>query len=229
MESERLQIGQIVECPGHGSQKIGAIDDSIPEDPVCILECGCLYPHETETIARAKADNVRIEAIDFYCEIRQSVNAKGEFRRPYLFCERKETDEDFIVESDFENIPAGSLFISFRHGPIETDEENDKNIRLIIMEDRKIVDAFKIFLNNDNEKRCECSTKIYGRGCPEEGDHYVLFTFIFERTSDGGLLLKRTAKWPEALADAGFGSNNIEIKLHRSIVQAVKEVVNKNF
>lgn len=173
-------------------------------------------------------DKTNTEDEDFYCEIRQAIDIKGILGRPYLFCERKKTDEDFIVEADFENIPEGGLTISYRHGPIETDEELDKNHRLIAMEDMNIVNSLKYFLNADT-KGYECSTKIYKRGCPEEGDNYVLFTFIFERTSDGGLLLKRTAKWPKEWEDAGFGSNDIEMKLHRSVVLAVKDVVNRNF
>lgn len=56
MEPERLKIGQEVMCPRHGTRVIGAIDDSVPQQIIYVLTCGCIHP--TETIVEKKSSSI---------------------------------------------------------------------------------------------------------------------------------------------------------------------------
>ena len=56
MEPEILKIGQEVICPKHRSQVIDAIDDSVPQQILYVLTCGCIHP--TETIVEKKSSSI---------------------------------------------------------------------------------------------------------------------------------------------------------------------------
>lgn len=58
-ESERLKIGQEIICPVHDAQTIDAIDDTVPEQILYVLTCGCIHPVETEGVKKSPSIGLR--------------------------------------------------------------------------------------------------------------------------------------------------------------------------
>ena len=127
--------------------------------------------------------------------------------------ECKFDDEDnYMIVPDFGNFPEGGLAISRQFGPNETDEESDKNVHVIVIEKRDIVDRLKDFLNSTRKEMV--------------AEHIVAKDFDiiyrFEKEYHGWLRAEATYK-------QGGKVSIVDILIHKDVVPSMKMIINQNF
>lgn len=127
-------------------------------------------------------------------------------------------DEDnYTIEPIFGGFPEGALAIARQFGPNETDDESDRNVHLIVIEKRHIVDELKDFLSSTRNKM-EVEHSV--------GKEFDI-TYKFEKESHGWLRVEgiyKQGEKPSIIKD-----NTVEILIHKDVVPFMKQIVDQNF
>lgn len=122
-------------------------------------------------------------------------------------------DEDnYTIEPIFAYFPQGALVIARQFGPNETDDESDRNVHLITIEERYIIDKLKDFLNSTRKEM------VVEHNVSKEFD----ITYRFEKESHGWLRAEETYK-------QGGKVSTIDILIHKDVVPFMKQIVDQNF
>lgn len=129
----------------------------------------------------------------------------------YAECEFDDED-NYMIQPDFSNFPEGGLAIARQFGPNETDKEGDKNVHVIVIEKRDIVDKLKDFLNSTRKEMV--------------AEHIVAKDFDiiyrFEKESHGWLRAEATHKQDGRVSI-------VDILIHKDVVPSMKMIINQNF
>lgn len=131
----------------------------------------------------------------------------------HTYAECNGGDEDwYMVEPDFNNFPQGGLAIVRQFGPNETEDEGDKNVLGIVIEERYIVDELKDFLGSTRNEM--------------ESVHRIRkgydITYRFKKESHGWLRIER-------VYSQDGNVNTIDLLMHKDVVPIMKQIVDQNF